>query len=802
MSAKPHRFPEGEGVSHVLKLLDEARRHREKPPGKSPATPTAPGLLPKEPPRRSLPDGAQLGGKLRILGLLDTGGMGEVYVAWHAELGCEVAVKVLPEDLAQQRDHVARFRRSIQTQARTSGHEHIVATMDAGQEQGRPYLVMEYVPGTNLKNHVVQQGPLPWPEACRYIRQAAEGLRHAHSQGIVHRDIKPANLLLTPEGKVKVLDWGLARLHDQEALTHSSVWMGTPNYVAPEQAQYPNWVDPRSDLYSLGCTFYYLLVGHPPATDGARNEGLVCKALRNQRPDVPAAVVHVVAKLLAPQPEDRYASAQDLLGALDAPTRSSKRKWAVLGGAVLVLLALGKWVLMPTSLQPAPLVEVAASPADTARKEPPPRAEKQGQPPRAAATPDSPALRPTAMLSEAKQNELNDATVLVCVDDANHLFATGIFIRKVDETTGYFVCNRHALLPTEIALPTLGARAVALLASSPGIGCLLAAAATMPVSSDESMVLVPQTDVQVIVRKGTAKEQMVPATVVAIEGDLAVLKATRAKDLPKRVYSSPKPQLAAKMPVWVLGTSAGITPVSGQSTPAITARRFSVAALTRGEQDDVVALHLDGALDSNHSVGPVVDADGHLVGVAATTRTMASVRLLHPSVTGYRLGTKKRQDNTLRVKWEQGQFHPSGAVRIDHAYEQNTNHNIRFTDQDVIDVEVEISLHDALESVQTVVFHYERADHSHRQENLSLASHKAQGMFQIQVPPEGERLLWWIAYGNEEDGWLTTNRYGYLAISPFAEGGWHVFPSRYPFGPGVRPWPPTYPPRMRPPYGP
>ena len=295
----------------------------------------------------SLPEGLWLSEQLRIFGLLGAGGMGEVYVAWHRTLGCEVAVKVLPPHLVHDAAAVARFHSTIQAQARTGGHEHVVTTMDAGEGYGRLYLVMEYVPGTNLEDYLRHQGPLSWREACDYMRQAAEGLRHAHGRGVVHRDFKPANLVLTPDGKIKILDWGLARWSDQETLTQPGMVLGTLNYMAPEQLLAPTRADQRSDLYSLGCTFFYLLTGQPPFAEHARpaspaeEGGAVRRALAEQRPDVPAAVANVVEKLLQWHPEKRYATAQALLKGLEKA--SQRRPWhrsPWLGAAVAALVVL------------------------------------------------------------------------------------------------------------------------------------------------------------------------------------------------------------------------------------------------------------------------------------------------------------------------------------------------------------------------------------------------------------------------------------------------------------------------------
>src|SRR5205085_960878 len=149
------------------------------------------------------------------------------------------------------------------------------------QAGGTHFLVMEYVPGTTLDREVARRGPLPVAEACELIRQAALGLQHAHERGMVHRDIKPANLLRTPGGQVKILDFGLSQLVDEtgpaDAPLPSAVVVGTPDYLAPEQARDPARVDIRADIYSLGCTLYHLLTGRPPFPDGTPLQKLLAQ---------------------------------------------------------------------------------------------------------------------------------------------------------------------------------------------------------------------------------------------------------------------------------------------------------------------------------------------------------------------------------------------------------------------------------------------------------------------------------------------------------------------------------------------
>ena len=207
----------------------------------------------------------------------------------------------------------------------------------------RTYLVMEYVNGPNLHQLVRRSWPLPVGMACEYIRQVAHGLHYAHLKGMVHRDIKPANLLLQTESfavpgsasegvpVVKISDFGVARLigpgsggsDHGTTETIGNVLMGTPDYVAPEQASDARKADHRSDLYSLGCTFYYLLAGRPPFAGGNTLEKLVRHAtedapeLERLRPEVPPPLAALVRRLMAKRPEERYGTAAELAAALE-----------------------------------------------------------------------------------------------------------------------------------------------------------------------------------------------------------------------------------------------------------------------------------------------------------------------------------------------------------------------------------------------------------------------------------------------------------------------------------------------------
>ncbi|HMF16391.1 MAG TPA: serine/threonine-protein kinase, partial [Gemmataceae bacterium] len=264
-------------------------------------------------------------GQYRILEQLGEGGMGRVFKAVHQTMNRTVALKLLSPNLVQTPRARELFQREVRAAARLN-HPNIVTAYDANQIDDRYFLVMEYVDGPNLDQLVRGQKPLPVPLVCEIMRQAANGLQYAHEMGMVHRDIKPANLLVQLAGPnqdltVKILDFGLARLHDAEVapvggagtiVTRPNVVMGTPDYVSPEQARDLHAADIRSDLYSLGCTFYYLLTGQVPFPDGTTMEKLVRHStvepppVEHFRTDLPAAVAAIVRRLMAKKPEARY----------------------------------------------------------------------------------------------------------------------------------------------------------------------------------------------------------------------------------------------------------------------------------------------------------------------------------------------------------------------------------------------------------------------------------------------------------------------------------------------------------------
>jgi len=246
-------------------------------------------------------------GNYEILAKLGAGGMGTVFKARHRRMKRVVALKVMSRELCQDEKAVQRFQREVETIARLS-HPNVVVAYDADESEVGHFLVMEFVDGRDLTALVLKNGPLPLQDAVNFICQAATGLEYAHSQGIIHRDVKPANMLLDNHGVVKVTDLGLARLHEGNAanpnsgLTQAGGIVGTVDYMSPEQAVDSSTIDSRSDIYSLGCTLYYLLVGSPPYQGASimatllKHRDAPTPFLSAMRPDVPAALEAVFSQ--------------------------------------------------------------------------------------------------------------------------------------------------------------------------------------------------------------------------------------------------------------------------------------------------------------------------------------------------------------------------------------------------------------------------------------------------------------------------------------------------------------------------
>jgi serine/threonine protein kinase len=279
-----------------------------------------------EPERPQGLEGALKVGSYRLVERLGSGGMSSVFRAVHDQSGVEVAVKILPRSLARNPVMLQRFLQEAKN-AEALQHPNIVAIYDRGVDQGRYYLVLEFISGGDLHDRVKQKGPLKIVEAVAVIRAAAEGLRYAAHRGVIHRDIKPANLLMTPEGRIKITDLGLAlrmEAEEDERVTRDGTTVGTVDYMAPEQARDSRATSVRSDIYSLGCTLYYLLTGSPPFAGGDVVEKLRRHAIepppdaRKTRPEIPWALSLLIQRMMAKRPEDRFDSYDELIEALDS----------------------------------------------------------------------------------------------------------------------------------------------------------------------------------------------------------------------------------------------------------------------------------------------------------------------------------------------------------------------------------------------------------------------------------------------------------------------------------------------------
>ncbi len=263
--------------------------------------------------------------RYRVERELGRGGMGVVYAAHHLMMDRRVALKLINRAVLDHPDALARFHAEVRNAAKLA-HPNIVVAHDAEQAGDLHMLVMEFVEGDDLAKVLAKRGPLPIPNACDCARQAALGLQHAFEKGMVHRDVKPQNLMLTPQGQVKVLDFGLARVTEEcgqgGGLTRDGAFMGTPEYVSPEQATDARTADIRADIYSLGCTLYALLAGRPPFREGAAMKTVLAQRekepppLPSLRPEVSAELWSVVAKMLAKNPEKRYQTPEAVARAL------------------------------------------------------------------------------------------------------------------------------------------------------------------------------------------------------------------------------------------------------------------------------------------------------------------------------------------------------------------------------------------------------------------------------------------------------------------------------------------------------
>jgi eukaryotic-like serine/threonine-protein kinase len=296
------------------------------PPLEAPST--SPYASPPDTEKRSsggaFPPGTRLD-HFELRDYVGGGGMGHVYRAMDLALDRIVAVKVLSQTRDNSRETIARFINEAKSAAQLN-HEHIAQVYYAGEQSGIFYIAFEFVEGVNIREIIQGRGTLPVEVALSYTLQTAQALRHAAERSIVHRDIKPSNLLITKGDRVKLIDMGLARIvaddPDRQDLTATGITLGTFDYISPEQARDPRTADTRSDIYSLGCTFFYMLAGRPPFPEGTvlqkllQHQGDEPPSIRAFRTDIPDGVVQVLKKMLVKDPRHRFQSADKLVEAL------------------------------------------------------------------------------------------------------------------------------------------------------------------------------------------------------------------------------------------------------------------------------------------------------------------------------------------------------------------------------------------------------------------------------------------------------------------------------------------------------
>jgi len=289
--------------------------------------------------------GTVLSGRYRLEAKLGSGGMSTVYLARDQTLDRQVAVKVMHREMSEQPEQLERFRQEARAVAKLS-HANVVSVIDAGEDGGHPYIVFEYVEGQTLKQRIAREGALDPQEAVAYAIEIARGLSIAHGRNMVHRDIKPQNVLIDPEGRAKLTDFGISRQLEEDGMTATGRVLGTTDYVAPEQAM-GRGVDPRSDIYSLGVVLYEMLIGQVPFTADSQvgvamkhvNEEL--PDVQRRRPELSAAVSLVVERATAKDPAERYQSIGEMIEDLSTALEvEAARAGSTTGEATSVLDAL------------------------------------------------------------------------------------------------------------------------------------------------------------------------------------------------------------------------------------------------------------------------------------------------------------------------------------------------------------------------------------------------------------------------------------------------------------------------------
>ncbi len=357
-------------------------------------------------------------GSYVILEFLGKGTMGKVYKASHRMMGRVVALKILDSRYVSNPRVLARFRREMQLVGRLD-HPNVVRAFDADRIGDCHFIAMEYASGPTLEGLLKARGVLPPADVVYFASQAADGLAHAHAQGVLHRDVKPSNLLLTEGRKIKVLDFGLGTLLEKEdlltALTSAGFAVGTPDYISPEQARMVK-IDGRSDLYSLGCTMYHLLSGQLPFKGESSMDCIVSRIagqavpIGEVRPGLPPRLTQAIEKLMATSPDKRYQTAEEAAAALrsllrpknPAPVPSAPTVAAIAPGPVQATDGSPRLpVSAPTAAAIAPEPEPGPVPeggATLAAPPPPVRDEVRSSKPE----PNSPPSRPTGRRMKAK----------------------------------------------------------------------------------------------------------------------------------------------------------------------------------------------------------------------------------------------------------------------------------------------------------------------------------------------------------------------------------------------------------------
>lgn len=328
-SGPPSPDPEGPGRGGSSIARDASSGSQSGPPGPN----NPPTVISSRPPLKrpsasdsvaafqqwGLAPGDRLG-HFELVDFVGGGGMGRVFRAFDRHLSRTVALKVLSPDQAADAATLMRFRNEAQSAARLD-HANIVRVYYLGEDRGIPFIVFEYIEGQNIRDLVANHGPMDLPQAVSYTLQVAEALAHAARHEVVHRDIKPSNVLVTADGVAKLIDLGLARVQDPTAndLTASGVTLGTFDYISPEQARDPRTADVRSDIYSLGCTFFYMLAGRPPFPEGTvlqkllQHQGDQPPEVRELRPDMPEEASRLLRKMLAKDPRHRHQTPVELV---------------------------------------------------------------------------------------------------------------------------------------------------------------------------------------------------------------------------------------------------------------------------------------------------------------------------------------------------------------------------------------------------------------------------------------------------------------------------------------------------------